>query len=61
VQLLHARLDHQHAKDFDEILDSLPMSEEHAGIIGASAFISAYWISQLYEDLMESWKSRQDA
>ena len=57
TQFLHAQLDPKHVRDFNHVLDSLPITTEQAGTIGTSAFTSAYWICQMYEELIDSLNS----
>ena len=52
--LRHAHLDLQHRKDLFAILDRMPLTGEHAALIGVSAFQTIHLSRLLFEELVES-------
>ena len=51
--LLHADLDTQHGDDLDDLLDSLPLTEQQRTLMGLSAMSSVQLISQAREELLD--------
>jgi hypothetical protein len=41
----HARLDPHHRDDLDRVLDTLPLTESHAALLGVSAFHTVCWLA----------------
>lgn len=50
TMLRHAKLDPHHRDDLDRALDALPLTSEHAAIMGVSAFHTAHWLSRVVEE-----------
>ena len=61
--LLHADLDTQHGDDLDDLLDSLPLTEQQRTLMGLlSAMSSVQLISQAREELLDRfWSTRPAA
>src|SRR5262249_5851607 len=51
--LLHADLDPHHGDDLDDLLDSLPLTEQQRTLMGLSAMSSVQLISQAREELLD--------
>ena len=51
--LLHADLDIQHGHDLDELLDSLPLTEQQRTLMGLSAMSSVQLITKAREELLD--------
>ena len=56
--LHHARLDADHEKDLDELIDRLPMQREHESMLAISALSTVALMTRVYEELAESWDRR---
>jgi hypothetical protein len=50
--LKHARLDPHHSREMDEVLDALPLTPEHAALIGVVAFQTLHDLTALFEGLI---------
>lgn len=48
--LRHARLDPFHRDDLDRALDRLPLTSEHAALLGMSAFHTVRWLGLVVEE-----------
>lgn len=53
TQFMHARLDPHHVQEFDELLDRLPLTPEHVGLIGVSALTSADLLREVYNEIVD--------
>jgi len=51
--LLHADLDTQHGDDLDDLLDSLPLTEQQQTLIGLSAMTSVQLMAQARQELLD--------
>src|SRR4051812_20611559 len=51
--LLHADLDTQHGDDLDDLLDSLPLTEQQRTLIGLSAMSSVQLMAQARQELLD--------
>jgi hypothetical protein len=51
--LLHADLDTQHGDDLDDLLDSLPLTEQQRTLMGVSAMCSVHLLSRARQELLE--------
>ncbi|HEY1358841.1 MAG TPA: iron-containing redox enzyme family protein [Thermoleophilaceae bacterium] len=51
--LIHAKLDAVHAREFDRVLDSLPLEPRHEELIGLSAMQSAALLSEVWLDVVD--------
>jgi len=51
--LYHARIDPQHKKDLDDLLDSLPLNEEHIALIGLSSLRTIGLMTQIIEKIVQ--------
>lgn len=52
--LYHARIDHQHRKDLDDLLDSLPLTEHHLAVIGLSALRTVGSMTRIMQEIVSS-------
>jgi hypothetical protein len=59
TQFLHARLDPHHIREFEELLDSLPLEPEHVSVIGVSALTSADLLRQVYKEVVERFEAQR--
>lgn len=55
--LYHARIDHRHRRELDEVLDSLPLTAEHLELIGVSSLRTIRLMTEILEDIIESGQS----
>jgi len=53
TMLLHADLDTNHGKDLDDLLDSLPLTEQQRTIMGVSAINSVELMTQARKELLD--------
>jgi len=51
--LLHAELDTHHGDDLDDLLDSLPLTEQQRTLMGLSAICSVQLITQARQELLD--------
>jgi len=51
--LLHADLDTQHGDDLDDLLDSLPLTDQQRTLIGLSAMSSVQLITRARQELLD--------
>jgi hypothetical protein len=51
--LLHADLDTHHRDDLDDLLDSLPLTEQQQTLMGLSALSSVQLITQAWQELLD--------
>jgi hypothetical protein len=51
--LEHARLDDGHARALDDTLDALPLSSEHAALLGMSAMYTVAAVARLLDQVAE--------
>ena len=56
TQFLHARLDVHHVRDFDAMLDGLPLERWHEDILGVNAFHTVHLLRAVYQDLVRSFE-----
>ena len=49
--LKHARLDPHHSRDMDEVIDRLPLTQEHSVLMGVVAFQTIHHLTILFEGL----------
>lgn len=52
--LYHARIDPQHRKDLDALLDSLPLTQEHIALIGLSSLRTIGMMTGIMEDIIST-------
>jgi hypothetical protein len=52
--LLHSKLDAVHAREFDRVLDSLPLEPRHEQLIGLSALQSIALLTEVWLDVVET-------
>lgn len=50
--LYHARIDHRHRQDLDELLDSLPLAADHLELIGLSSIRTIGMMTQIMNDIV---------
>jgi pyrroloquinoline quinone (PQQ) biosynthesis protein C len=55
--LYHARIDHQHRKDLDEVLDSLPLTPADLALIGISSLRTIRMMTGIMEEIVEAGSS----
>jgi hypothetical protein len=51
--LLHADLDTQHGDDLDDLLDSLPLTDQQRTLMGLSAISSVQLMTQAWQELLD--------
>lgn len=49
----HAKIDPQHRADLDNALDELPLTADHAAMLGVSAIHTAHLLSEVIEELLD--------
>jgi hypothetical protein len=54
--LMHAQLDPHHVREFDETLDSLPLTSDHSSIVGISAFTTCHLLGRIYDEVTASYE-----
>jgi pyrroloquinoline quinone (PQQ) biosynthesis protein C len=52
--MYHARIDPQHRKDLDAVLDDLPLTEKHIELIGLSSLRTIRMMTGILEDILAS-------
>ncbi|NIO39544.1 MAG: hypothetical protein GTO41_04730 [Burkholderiales bacterium] len=52
--IYHARIDPQHGRDLNEVLDSLPLTEDHLALIGLSAFRTIGLMTNIMNEIVQS-------
>jgi hypothetical protein len=52
--LYHAKIDPQHTRDLDAVLDALPLTPAHLELIGISSLRTIRMMTQIMEDIVES-------
>jgi len=57
--LYHAKIDPQHKKDLDAVLDALPLTPEQLELIGISSLRTIRMMTGILEDIIESGLSAQ--
>ena len=55
--LYHARIDHRHRRDLDEVLDALPLTPAHLELIGISSLRTIELMTGILEDIIECGQS----
>jgi Iron-containing redox enzyme len=50
--LYHAKIDHQHRRDLDSLLDSLPLTPAHLELIGISSLRTMGMLTRILEEIM---------
>jgi pyrroloquinoline quinone (PQQ) biosynthesis protein C len=50
--LYHAKIDHRHRRDLDNLLDSLPLTPAHLELIGISSLRTMGMMTRILEDIM---------
>jgi hypothetical protein len=58
---LHADLDPHHRNDLDDLLDSLPLTEQQRTLVGLSAITSVQLFTQAQEELLATSLRPQNA
>jgi hypothetical protein len=53
THLLHADLDSHHGDDLDDLLDSLPLTEQQRTLIGLNAIASVQLMTQAQQELLD--------
>ncbi len=53
TMLLHADLDTHHGDDLDDLLDSLPLTEQQRTLVGLSALASVQLLTQARQELLD--------
>jgi hypothetical protein len=53
--VLHADLDPGHGNDLDDLLDSLPLTEQQRTVLGLSALTSVRQFTRAQQELLERW------
>jgi hypothetical protein len=56
TQFYHSKLDHHHVREFNQMVDSLPLDEWHHSILGVSAFHTAELLSRVFDDVVERFE-----
>lgn len=56
--LYHARIDPKHRRDFDEMLDSLPLTSEQLAVIGLSALRTIGLMTRIMDAIADAGDSR---
>ena len=57
--LYHARIDPQHTRDLDAVLDALPLKPDQIELIGISSFRTIRMMTAIMEDIIESGLSAE--
>lgn len=57
--LYHARIDHRHRRELDEVLDALPLTAAHLELIGISSLRTIHLMTGILEDVIESGLSAE--
>jgi len=57
--LYHAKIDPQHTRDLDAVLDALPLSPAHLELIGLSSLRTIRMMTGIMQDIIESGLSAQ--
>jgi len=52
--LYHAKIDHKHRRDLDDVLDSLPLQPVHLELIGISSLRTIRMMTDILEDIVGS-------
>jgi hypothetical protein len=52
---MHGELDPGHREEIDRVIDSLPLAPEHEAVLGLSAMSSAGHLTQVIEEVVESF------
>jgi pyrroloquinoline quinone (PQQ) biosynthesis protein C len=55
--LYHAKIDHRHRRELDEVLDSLPLTSAHFELIGISSLRTIRLMTGILEDIIASGRS----
>ena len=53
TQFFHAKADPHHVREFDQMIDGLPLQDWHHTIMGVNAFQTVELLTRVYEDLLE--------
>jgi Iron-containing redox enzyme len=53
--LLHADLDVHHGEELDDLVDSLPMSDQQRELVGLSALASVQLMARAQDELLDRW------
>ena len=61
TQFYHSKLDHHHVREFDKMVDSLPLNEWHHSILGVNAFHTAEMLSRVFDDVVERFEMEHPA
>ena len=56
-----SKLDHHHVREFDKMVDSLPLNEWHHSILGVNAFHTAEMLSRVFDDVVERFEMEHPA
>jgi hypothetical protein len=54
----HAQLDQKHRADMEAVVDALPLTEEHHGLVGLSVLATSQNIAALYRGLVQAHEVR---
>ena len=57
----HARLDHGHVREFDHMVDGLPLTDWHHEIMGVNAFHTVELQARVFEDAVERFEADHPA
>jgi pyrroloquinoline quinone (PQQ) biosynthesis protein C len=55
--IYHAKIDHRHRRELDEVLDTLPLTASHLELIGISSLRTIRLMTGILEDIIESGRS----
>ena len=56
--LYHAKIDHLHRRDLDEVLDALPLTPAHLELIGISSLRTIRLMTGILADIIDSARSK---
>jgi pyrroloquinoline quinone (PQQ) biosynthesis protein C len=56
--LYHAKIDHRHRRELDEVLDSLPLTSAQLELIGISSLRTIRLMTEILEDIIDSGRSK---
>jgi pyrroloquinoline quinone (PQQ) biosynthesis protein C len=55
--LYHAKIDHRHRRELDEVLDALPLTSAHLELIGISSLRTIRQMTGILEDVIDAGRS----
>jgi len=56
--LYHAKIDHRHRRELDEVLDALPLTSAQLELIGISSLRTIRLMTEILEDIIDSGRSK---